>query len=97
MYYCCLEAIQNVTKHAGSDARGSVRLYIDAHKLHLDVRDDGPGFDTTRGHDGVGLQNMRDRLDAVGGQIEIRSEPGRGTLIAAAAPLTATRPDNART
>ncbi len=90
MYYCCLEAIQNVTKHAGAHAHTSVQLYIEAQKLHLDVRDDGLGFDTTRGQDGVGLQNMRDRLGAVGGQLEILSAPGRGTLVAAAAPVSRT-------
>jgi hypothetical protein len=39
-------------------------------------------------HDGIGLQNMRDRIGAVGGRVEILSEPDRGTLIAAAVPLT---------
>lgn len=56
MYYCCLEAIQNVAKPAGRDAHASIRLYAAPDALHLDVRDDAPGFDTTRGHDGVGLQ-----------------------------------------
>jgi signal transduction histidine kinase len=56
-------------------------------QLHLDVRDDGPGFDLSAAHDGVGLQNMRDRLGAVRGSVEIVSQPGRGTLVAATAPV----------
>jgi signal transduction histidine kinase len=39
------------------------------------------------GYEGVGLQNMRDRLGAIRGSVEIVSEPGHGTLVAATAPL----------
>ncbi|MBV9414244.1 MAG: hypothetical protein JO363_04625 [Solirubrobacterales bacterium] len=88
IYYCCLEAVQNASKHAGADARISIRLYTTTDRLHLEVRDDGPGFDIGGAHDGIGLQNMRDRLGAVGGHVEIRSHPGRGTEVAAAAPLS---------
>jgi signal transduction histidine kinase len=88
LYYCCLEAVQNASKHAGSQAQTSIRLFTDAHGLHLEVRDDGAGFDPDDVRDGVGLKNMCDRLGAVGGWVEIDSEPGRGTLIAAAVPLT---------
>ena len=87
VYYCCLEAVQNASKHAGSDAQVSIRLYTEADQLHLEVRDNGPGFDVSAGGDGVGLQNLRDRLGAIRGSVEIVSEPGHGTLVAAAAPL----------
>jgi signal transduction histidine kinase len=87
LYYCCMEAVQNASKHAGPDANISIRKYIDAGQLHLEVRDDGPGFDVTAAHDGIGLQNMRDRLGAVRGSVEITSKPGQGTLVAATAPL----------
>jgi signal transduction histidine kinase len=86
IYYCCLEAVQNASKHAG-DAHVSIRLYTDEDGLHLEVRDDGPGFDVSQAQDGVGLQNMRDRLGAVGGHAEITSHPGQGTLVAATAPI----------
>jgi signal transduction histidine kinase len=87
MYYCCTEAVQNASKHAGPDAHISIRLYTRADHLHLEVRDNGPGFDPTAAHDGVGLQNMRDRLGAVRGSVEILSQLGRGTLVAASAPV----------
>jgi hypothetical protein len=48
----------------------------------------GPGFEPDDVRDGVGLQNMRDRLGAVGGRVTIASEPGDGTRIAATVPLT---------
>jgi signal transduction histidine kinase len=88
VYYCCLEAVQNAVKHVGRDARVSIHLYPDAGWLHLEVRDDGPGFDPGAARDGVGLQNMRDRFAAVGGSVEISSHPGQGTLVAAAAPVS---------
>ena len=87
MYYCCSEAIQNASKHAGVDAHIAVRLYTDADQLHLEVRDDGSGFDVASIDGGVGLENMRDRVGAVGGRVGIDSRPGRGTLVAATAPI----------
>lgn len=87
LYYCCLEGIQNTSKHAGPHAHIAIRLSADARELHLEVRDDGPGFDTTSVSEGVGLQSMRDRLGAVGGHVEIISAPGRGTRVVATAPI----------
>jgi signal transduction histidine kinase len=87
VYYGCLEAVQNASKHAGADAQISIRLRADADELLLEVRDDGRGFDVDAVADGVGLQNIRDRFGAVGGRVEIRSAPGHGTVMLAAAPL----------
>jgi signal transduction histidine kinase len=87
VYYCCLEAVQNATKHAGPAAHTAIRLFTDTHELHLEVQDDGPGFEPDDVRDGIGLQNMRDRFGAVGGRVKILSQPGHGTLIAAAVPL----------
>jgi signal transduction histidine kinase len=87
MYYCCSEAVQNASKHAGPEARSWIRLYVDGNQLHLEVRDNGCGFDVASVDGAVGLENMRDRLGAVGGQVEIDSQPGRGTLVAGAAPV----------
>lgn len=84
LYYCCLEATQNVTKHAGPDARTSIRVYLDGRELRLEVRDDGAGFDLSAPLQGIGLQSMRDRLGAVGGHAEVASRPGAGTVVTAA-------------
>jgi signal transduction histidine kinase len=86
VYFCCLEAVQNAVKHAGPGARVLIGLYTEGDRLHAEVNDDGPGFDTARAHDGVGLQNMRDRIGAVGGKIEISSSPGRGTIVRGTVP-----------
>jgi signal transduction histidine kinase len=86
IYYCCREAVQNASKHAGQTAQIWIRLYTDGGRLRLEVRDDGRGFDPADNREGVGLQNMRDRLGAVGGQIQFSSD-SRGTLVAGEAPI----------
>ena len=56
-------------------------------ELRFEVRDDGPGFDLAAAHDGVGLRNMHDRLDALHGLLEITSASGRGTVVAGTVPV----------
>jgi signal transduction histidine kinase len=87
VYFCCTEALQNASKHAGEDARASISIREDAGRLVFVVEDDGAGFDPEHVGRGVGLTNMRDRLGAIGGQLEVESAPGRGTRILGAVPL----------
>ena len=85
LYFCCLEALQNAAKHAGAQ-RVDVRLEQtgpDKGVLQLVVHDDGAGFDPAVASAGAGLSNMRDRLDAVGGQVSVESRPGDGTTMTA--------------
>ncbi|MEP6954025.1 MAG: histidine kinase [Solirubrobacteraceae bacterium] len=90
VYYCCLEALQNATKHAGPSAHIAARLVADDGELRLDVRDDGPGFDVAAVHGGAGLRNMEDRLVAVRGRLVIVTAPGSGTLISGTVPVDGT-------
>jgi signal transduction histidine kinase len=85
VYFCCLEALQNVSKYANA-SKAVVRLQEDGPWLTFGVEDDGAGFDPARTKLGTGLQGMSDRLEALGGGLEIRSEPGRGTTIAGRVP-----------
>jgi signal transduction histidine kinase len=85
VYFCCLEALQNVSKYANA-SRAEVRLEVDGPWLTFGVQDDGAGFDPAQTKLGTGLQGMSDRLEALGGGLEIRSEPGRGTTIAGRVP-----------
>jgi signal transduction histidine kinase len=88
VYFSCLEALQNVVKHApGSPA--TVRLCSDGAWLRFEVSDDGAGFDATAVTAGLGLQNIRDRVGAVGGTVEWRAGDQRGTRIVGAAPAEA--------
>jgi signal transduction histidine kinase len=81
VYFSCLEALQNVSKHAGSGAQAVVRLRAHDGALEFRVSDDGCGFDVSRTPSGDGITNLRDRLEAVGGYAEIDSQPGRGTTV----------------
>jgi signal transduction histidine kinase len=87
VYFCCLEALQNATKHGGPGVRVSIQLYVTGRVLSFRVSDDGAGFEPLATHVGVGLGNMRDRLDAFDGRLEITSAPGRGTAISGALPI----------
>jgi signal transduction histidine kinase len=86
VYFCCLEALQNVQKYAAA-ATVEVRLAEVDGALTFAVRDDGRGFDQATGVRGAGLTNMADRLDALGGRLEIQSQQGRGTEVRGVLPL----------
>jgi signal transduction histidine kinase len=86
VYFCCLEALQNVAKYAGA-SRAVVRLAEEDGELCFCVADDGRGFDAERAERGSGLQNMTDRVEALGGRLEAASAPDAGTRIEARLPL----------
>lgn len=81
IYYCCLEALQNVAKHAGDDAEALLRLWRDRNAVRFAVSDNGLGFVPRPAHNGAGLTNMTDRIGAVGGTLSVRSTPGEGTTV----------------
>jgi signal transduction histidine kinase len=80
VYFCCLEALQNVGKYAEA-TKADVRLTGGAGALAFQVVDDGCGFDQTKTGYGTGLQGMADRLEAIGGRLEVISAHGAGTTI----------------
>jgi signal transduction histidine kinase len=88
VYFCALEALQNVAKYADA-ASTTVRVSQANGSLAFAVVDDGRGFDPEAVGPGSGLQGMADRLAAVGGSLEVRSAPGRGTTVAGRVPVTA--------
>lgn len=90
-YFCCLEALQNIAKYANARAV-SVTLSESDGKVAFSVSDDGDGFEPASTPRGSGLQNMTDRLDALGGHLEIDSSPGRGTTISGSLPAQALEP-----
>ena len=69
----------------GQSPHSSQALELHGFSLHAE-RDDGIGFDGSA-IAGSGLQNMRDRLSALGGEVEIRSAPGEGTTVRGRVPL----------
>ena len=80
IYFCCLEALQNVSKYAEA-SRVKLRVWTRDSGLAFAVDGDGKGFDPVSAVRSSGLQNMRDRLDALGGSLQVRSAPGTGTVV----------------
>jgi signal transduction histidine kinase len=88
IFFCCLEAMQNASKHA----RGAHHVDISLSQedaIRFEVKDDGAGFDIRAIQAGLGLTNMTDRIAAVGGKLTITSTPGQGTVVSGSVPLTA--------
>jgi signal transduction histidine kinase len=84
------EALANVRKHANA-TEAVVRVVTAAGALTLEIEDDGRGFVQKTGATGwprFGLQTMRERAQAVGGEFELDSAPGRGTRVRVRVPLT---------
>jgi signal transduction histidine kinase len=88
LFHICQEALANIAKHAQAH-KAQIDLWTAPGRVLLEISDDGIGFDQTQvrlalGH---GLANMVTRARKVGGDIEIESQPGKGTSILAWAPL----------
>jgi len=87
VYFCCLEALQNIAKHAEA-SKATVTLSERDEWLKFAVADDGRGLDPLRARSGSGMQNMRDRLAVIGGTLNV--EPGleSGTIVTGLVPLS---------
>lgn len=92
VYFCCLEALQNAAKHAQT-SQAVVSLFEDNRSLVFSVEDDGQGFDPATTPKGRGTQNMLDRVEALGGTFEVRSSPGRGTIVTGQIPTGPLNPE----
>jgi PAS domain S-box-containing protein len=89
------EALTNARRH--SEARNvEVGLRMEGEEVLAEVSDDGRGFDPAAVRDGVGLSAMRERIDGLGGKIEVRSRPGEGTRVTVRVPLRGDTPNPQR-
>ncbi len=95
LYRGAQEALSNVARHARA-SNVAVRLDTFRHALQLSVQDDGSGFDPAKADGGLGLRNMRTRMDEVGGEFEILAQPGRGSTVTLRVPLRETIPARSR-
>jgi signal transduction histidine kinase len=91
LYRIVQEALTNVIRHSGA-SNVKIELRSDERmKLRCGIHDDGVGFDPAvhsgRGERGLGLVGIRERLNAIGGKLRIRSEPGWGTELFAEIPV----------
>ena len=87
IYRIVQEALTNATKH-GAAARATVSVIEQDEQVHLTVRDDGRGFDQNAATAGFGLAGMRERVELLGGQLELSSVRDRGTTVTATLPVT---------
>jgi signal transduction histidine kinase len=83
-YYVVLEAVTNAQRYAGA-ASITVRAHLTASKLVVEVGDDGSGGAVEQGN--LGLQGLRDRVEATGGRFAVQSGAGRGTRVMAEIPV----------
>ena len=91
VYFCALEALQNVVKHAHA-THAEVRLWFAQERLCFAVVDDGTGIDAQRLRQGAGMTNMADRLAALGGELEVvRGEGGAGASVGGWVPASTPR------
>ncbi|HUH08251.1 MAG TPA: histidine kinase [Egibacteraceae bacterium] len=88
VYFCCLEALQNISKYAQA-TQVTITLRQVGRSLEFKVVDDGQGFDSQAQGRGTGLQNMADRIDALDGSLSVVSAPGAGTTVIGVIPIAA--------
>jgi signal transduction histidine kinase len=89
VYRIVQEALRNIVKHSHAQ-RASVRLEQQGAHLTLNIADSGVGFTPgTLEHSGLGLVSIRERVNLLGGQVVIRSAPGRGTRLGVRVPVDA--------
>jgi len=88
VYFCVLEALTNVVKHAHATG-ARIELAAGDGRLTFAVVDDGHGFDPARAHGGAGMQNMADRLSALGGELEVGRDAGGGARVGGWVPAPA--------
>jgi signal transduction histidine kinase len=92
VYFCCMEALQNASKHAGEGSSATIAVHERDGALFFEVQDDGIGFDMQGAKgSGAGFVNMRDRVGAIGGSVSVQSAPGKGTKISGRLPLSGER------
>jgi two-component system, NarL family, sensor histidine kinase DevS len=86
VYRLVQESLNNVVKHAGAGRVTVTARQLD-DELLIGIADDGDGFDPGASSAGRGLPGMRERIELLGGEIEIESSPGDGTTVSARVPL----------
>jgi NarL family two-component system sensor histidine kinase LiaS len=86
LYRIAQEALANVARHSAAD-HVDLLLSYQAGVVTMEIADDGCGFDPRGEHAGMGLASMRERAEALNGDVVIESEPGRGTHISVTLPV----------
>ena len=80
IYRIIQEQINNIVKHA-SPQKIDISVQAEHNALHIEVKDDGKGFDVNMKRKGIGLSNMMNRIESFNGQMIIESSIGEGCLV----------------
>jgi NarL family two-component system sensor histidine kinase LiaS len=87
LYHVAMEALNNILKHADAD-RVAIQLRLVGEYAELSVIDDGVGFELENVMQGMGLNNMRDRVNMLGGDLQIHTRVDIGTSVIVRIPVT---------
>jgi len=84
LYRIIQEALHNIVKHSRAK-QAYIKLQGDADAIYLNIQDNGVGFrpvhTTVNNHSGHGLHNIKERVKLLGGAFDLKSAPGKGTLL----------------
>lgn len=86
------EALVNIVKHAGA-TNVWIDLTLRVNYVELEIKDDGKGFEPDKKRNGIGLFNMKNRIDLHNGTMVVRSSPGKGCTISVQIPLGESTPN----
>ena len=86
LYRIIQECVNNVIKHSRADTL-DISLIKEHAEITATIEDNGKGFDMKQYHEGIGLKNIRTRIEYLKGTIDFKSEPGHGTLVALHIPV----------
>jgi signal transduction histidine kinase len=86
IYRVVQEALHNISRHSGAKS-AVVTVRQSGSSLFLSVEDDGSGFDPGQTR-GLGMLGMEERVRQLRGQFEVRSTPGKGTVLRVTLPLS---------
>jgi signal transduction histidine kinase len=84
------EVLTNALRHAHASQFDALLIFA-SREIHLNMRDNGHGFDPAKSHEGFGLQGIRERAGDMGGQFSIESSEGNGATISVMLPLSSAR------
>jgi signal transduction histidine kinase len=92
LYFVLREGLMNITRHSQA-SRADIALRQTETEIRGSLSDDGVGFDTTeekKGH-GLGLKSMKERIEKLRGELDIKSSPGKGAKVSFVLPLEDSR------
>jgi ligand-binding sensor domain-containing protein/signal transduction histidine kinase len=86
LYRVVQEALSNVARHSHA-TQANIRIIYQEREIQIQIDDNGSGFDVSNTTNGLGLRLIRERLESIDGQVDIQSQPDRGTTITFRVPL----------